>query len=280
MKRVTLIEVIAIISLLFIVATLLLSLLQKKKSGSPMWSNCTGNMKQMGTAGALYGGDNQGLLTGPQPLGVGIPDVSWDRPLAIQMGANLGKTGVHEPLSTFTSTHPAIKTLRCFSCPQDPLVTGARSIPVVPGSFADGTAAGTGICRSYVLNLGSGNLVPGTDDGISPTANAIPVNKVVSAAGTAFLIESQGYATVFGQRNIANDTYLTCDVKGNLTPLDAFTNSLALMHGAKPKSRLSFSCFVPKPKPRVNVLMHDGHVELLDQATMPGSNGLVMQYIK
>ena len=280
MKRVTFIEVIAIISLLFIVAVLLLPMLQRAKCHGCGMSNCTGYMKQLGTAGALYGGDNQGLLTGPQPFGVGIPEISWDRPLAIQMGANLGKTGVHEPLSTFTSTHPAIKTLRGFSCPQDPLVTGARSIPVVPGSFADGTAAGTGICRSYVLNLGSGNLVPGTDDGISTTANAIPVNKVVSAAGTAFLIESQGYATVFGQRNLANDTYMTCDAKGNLIPQDAFTNSLALMHGAKPKSRFSFSCFVPKPKPRVNVLMHDGHSELLDQTTITAGKGMIMQYIK
>jgi prepilin-type processing-associated H-X9-DG protein len=131
-----------------------------------------------------------------------------------------------------------------------------------------------------VLNLGSGNLVPGTDDGISTTANAIPVNKVVSAAGTAFLIESQGYATVFGQRNLANDTYMTCDAKGNLIPQDAFTNSLALMHGAKPKSRFSFSCFVPKPKPRVNVLMHDGHVECLDHATITAGKGMIMQYIK
>ena len=280
MKRVTLIEVIAIIFLLFIVATLLLSLLQKKKSGSPMWSNCTGNMKQMGTAGALYGGDNQGLLTGPQPLGVGIPDVSWDQPLAIQMGANLGKTGVHEPLSMFTSMHPGFKTLINFSCPQDPLRTGARSIPVVPGSFADGTAAGTGICRSYVLNLGSGNLVPGSDDGISTTANAIPVSKVVSAAGTAFLIESQGYATVFGQRNIANDTYLTCDATGTVTPGDAFSNPLARMHIIKAKPLLKVPRFWVKPKQCFNVLMYDGHVEPFDHATITAGKGMIMQYIK
>ena len=273
------IEVIVVCVGIGILGAIILPSLQKKKCKS-LSSNCIGVMQSICTAGALYGGDNQGLLLGPQPLGVGIPDVSWDRPLAIQMGANLGNAGVHEPLSSFTSTHPAFKTLRNFSCPQDPLVTGARFIPGVPGSFADGTAAGTGICRSYMMNLGSGNLVPGSDNGISTTANAIPVSKIVSAAGTAFLIESQGYATVFGQRNLANDTYLTCDATGAVTPSDALSNPLVLMHIVEAKPLLGVPRFWVKPKQCFSVLMHDGHAEQLDQAAITADKGKIMHYIK
>jgi prepilin-type processing-associated H-X9-DG protein len=153
-----------------------------------------------------------------------------------------------------------------FACTADPLGRGARAIPETPGSLADGTASGTGICRSYVLNLGSGNLVAGIDDGIVPAAAAIPLEKVESAAGTVYLIESQGYATVFGQRSIANDTYLTCDREtGFLSPKGAITDLPAHKF---------------KSIPHANALMYDGHVDLLDQATITANGGKVMQYRK
>jgi prepilin-type processing-associated H-X9-DG protein len=266
----TKIEAIAVVAGIGILGAILLPFLQQKHTGPVRRPPCQCNLIQLTTAAAFYEGDNAGVRPGPQPMGVGIPEVSWDRPLALWNGANLGKAGVYKPLDSLTKAllpRDAVLSLASFSCPTDALRKGARSVPVTSGSFADGTAAGKGICRSYVMSLGTGNLVAGTDDGITPTANAVPAKKIESAAGTVYLIESHGYATVFGQRSIANDTYMICDKTGAVNPKDAFTNPLAPMHGAK-------------TKPQVNALMYDGHVEALDPETITANGGKIMQYVK
>ncbi len=234
----------------------------KRKSGL---SNCTGDLKQLGTAAALYEGDNPGSYPGPQPLGPGMVRISWDRSLAIQMGATL-KIDESVERQTLNPPHPDVKILKTFSCPKDHQLRGARNLPLTPGSLIDGMADGPGICRSYTLNLGTGNL-DGQDDGIAPAAAAIPKAKIESMAGTVFLIENHAYATVFGQRNIANDTTLVCTKAGKVVPADAFTNPLVLMHGVQ-------------SKPLVNSLMFDGHAEVLEQAAVVADDGLLMQYKK
>lgn len=226
---------------------------------------CGNNLKQLGMVAILYKMDNQGVCPGPQPMGIEIPGVSWDRSLAISRGANLGPAGIYEPLDNLTRILPSatVKTLAIFTCPIDDQAKGGRLVPLIPGSLADGMAPGKGICRSYVLNLGTGNPV----DGIAPTADAVPAEKINSPAGTVYLIESHGYATVFGQRNIANDTTMTCSKTGDMMPPDAFTNPLVPMHGMPGKSRVS-------------ALMHDGHVEALEQEAITDNHGQVMQYVK
>lgn len=228
-------------------------------------SICTGNLKQLGSASALYAGDNLGKVPGPQPLGVDQPQCSWDRPLAVQMGASVTMT---EPVAglTLRPPHGASKILMHFSCSSDPRYNGARTVPEIPGSMEDGLAAGNGICRSYSLNLGSGN--PGTcQDGISAAASGISVFRLESCSGTVQLLDNHGYATTFGQRNIANDTTVTCDQNGDLEPDDAFTNPKAPMHG-------------PRDCPRANALMYDGHVECLDQQSLYADNGKALRIIK
>ncbi len=261
-------DLVAVVVCVLLVFTLCVS--QPRSPHRAAQSNCTGCLKQLGNAGALYEGDNAEVRPGPQPLGETVVEVSWDRPLAIQMGASLGIAGIREPVAnlTWTPRHAAGKILATFTCPADPLGldAGARIVPVVPGSFADGTASGIGICRSFVLNLGSGNLA-GQDDGLATTAAAIPIAKIESGAGTVAVIESHGYATVFGQRNIANDTTIVCSKAGSVVPADAFINRQAPMHGVR-------------KKPRVNALMYDGHVEVLEQGTIIANGGQVMQYLK
>ena len=252
--------------LLFLLFTQTQPALAKAKPKA-MWSNCIGNLKQLGNAAWLYEGDNAGKRPGPQPLGPEMVPVSWDRPLAIQMGASLGTAGIEEPLAILTKSHPAAeKILSVFACPADLQEPGARMIPAVPGSLADGTAPGPGICRSYTLNLGTGNL-DGQDDGIVAMASTILIGKVDSPAGTVFLIENHGYATVFGQTNIANDTTLVCTRQGKLMPADVIANPLVPMHGAR-------------SNPRGNALMYDGHVEAADQALVTANGGQIMQYGK
>jgi hypothetical protein len=235
---------------------------------SHLSSACTNNLQQLGRASALYGIDNMGIRPGPQPLGMDFPGISWDRSLAIYVGLKLGPAGIRESLANLTNTQCVARSFDIFSCTHEPLVDGARLVPEVPGALADGMAAGNGICRSYTMNLGSGNLVAGVDDGIAPAANAIPLTKIEVGSGTVHLIENQGYATVFGQRCIANDTYITCDKStGIVSPRDAFANRLVPMHGTK-------------AKPQASAVMHDGHAEVFDQAGISANHGKIMQYVK
>ena len=266
MKRFSFIDFLAVVGIVIVLFAIFVPTTSKAKLRTNH-ANCVGNLKQLGNAGALYGYDNKDARPGPQPMGTGIPDISWDRLLAIQMGAGLGKDGRYESVLSLTSQHAAFKTMRAFTCSVDTQAEGAQAIPVNPGSFADGIAPGPGICRSYTLNLGTGNLVKGVDDGIAATADLVPIKKVESTAGTVYLIENHGYATVFGQRNLANDATLVCDKQGGVVPNDAFTNPLVPMHGVK-------------TKPRGSAVMHDGHVEVLEQASITASGGQVMQYIK
>jgi prepilin-type processing-associated H-X9-DG protein len=270
--------VIGLFVLAFIgIITMVLPALQKARA-RPMISYCVGNMKQLGTGSALYEGDNQ-CYPGPQPMGTAITAVSWDRPLASQMGANLGSRvyGVYEsfaePLANLTVTprHASAKTLAIFTCPNDPQVMGS-AIGTGAKTIAEGLAPGNNITRSYVLNLGSAKLTD-VKDGVGFTDAAIPAAKIESFAGTVYLIESHGYATVFGQASfgpakIAGDQVIVCS-KGptSLDPADSFTNRQVPMHGAK-------------SRPRFNALMYDGHVETFEADTVTGNGSQVMQYVK
>ena len=59
---------------------------------------------------------------------------------------------------------------------------------------------------------------------------------------------------------------MICDKVGKLNPQGAFTNPLVPMNGSAVNLR-------------VNALMHDGHVEVLDQKEITANGGQIMQYV-
>ena len=267
-QRFQLHELVAAVTILCLFFYLLLVQPRNYHCAPATHSHCVGNLKQLGTIVALYESANQGVRPGPQPLGENIVNVSWDRPLAIQMGVTFKETGIFEPVARLTIENikrSSNRELYIFSCPKDPQSdAGGRIVPLVPGSLVDGMASGAGVCRSYSLNLGSGQ-----EDGVAANASAIPATKIQSAAGTVYLIENHGYATVFGQANIANDTTIVCSREGGVVPADAFNNHRVRMH--RYRNEL---------KPRFNVLMYDGHVEFFDQASMLAQRDQLLQYRK
>ena len=68
MKKFTLIELLVVIAIIAILAAMLLPALQKAKQKAEQ-SNCTGNIKQLGTTAALYSVENRGMVPSRQPYG-------------------------------------------------------------------------------------------------------------------------------------------------------------------------------------------------------------------
>ena len=276
MKKFTLIELLVVIAIIAILAAMLLPALQKAKQKAQQ-SNCTANMKQLGNAGALYDSDNMSNRPGPVPmsLNTAIPgECSWDKPLAIQLGANIYPYEADMPLANYTRALGAAKTLGTFSCPADPQHACS--------SAGDPLAAGTQLNRSYSLNLG--DCLAAT--GILPTAVSIPTSKVESGAGTIWIVENQGGATCFGTVAVEATAYIadttvlpalgvaTANLNDQVVGFDAVGVTCGVVFGTTTPMHGT------KTKPRMNALMFDGHVEILEQTTLFSNNFQWMQYIK
>lgn len=273
-KQFTLIELLVVIAIIAILAALLLPALQKAKQKAEQ-SNCTSNLKQVGSGAGLYSAENQGVLPGTRPWGGGVRGFavtvpaynkgfpSWDVLLAMQVGAGANITTAElNPADTnsgwvaFTPNHPAIKAIKIFTCPADKDEAGVGT---------------TATCRSYIVNEGH------ADDGML-TAGEIPVSKATTPAGTVFVLESHLRATRFGEdSNTLSggwDTLamLAGPVHDGLTKTD--TQSAFDIGGN------SYPMHNTKLKPRANALMIDGHVELIEVEAAEDKDYNLMRYTK
>ena len=210
-------------------------------------SNCTANLKMLGTAGAIYGVDNAGNLPGPDPLKWKKGDgPGWDEVLAISAAGAVITSKEMAGDQTYAKKHQAAKTLALFAFPGDSAVKTSESL-----------------IRSYGLNLGSANMVANVNDGIGVNDDKIPISKVKSAAGTINLLEYP-IGSNFGVRK-GNYSIGFTGGTSKLTEVTAWM-ATAKNHGSTPA--------------RVNALMYDGHVEVLAAAHLTANGNQVMKYIK
>ena len=265
MKKFTLIELLVVIAIIAILAAMLLPALQKAKQKA-LQSNCTGHLKQVGTASSLYAADNKGTYPGPCPRGSssgvpGLRNCSWQKLIAVQLGASFTSYDLYNLYSgtDFTDSHPQIKTLEVFKCPADTRDATAQ-LPI-----------------SYCMNIGTGE----TTKGVGPTDSNIRTSKIRAAAGTAQLIEALD-CTYFGNNINPGASGTESWVAIFATGVD-FTGATA---GCRPDNTSQHYSNTNEPMhgtpedPKGNILMFDGHVELMDMGAIQANNFAVMQYKK
>jgi prepilin-type N-terminal cleavage/methylation domain-containing protein len=289
-KYFTLIELLVVIAIIAILAAMLLPALQKAKLKAEQ-STCTSNMKQLGMTASNYASENEGNLpgqipwAGPTGTTSGVPaykpdssgfvnaaQVSWDDLFALQIGVSLSNATIlsHNLPTSNAQVKANMKQLEVFTCPSDP------NGPVTSNNE---------LKRSYRLNL---YHVAAADEPLGMAAqNAIAVTLMSEPAGTTLLLESHSDTSNLLGRTRGSSGSLGTSYIGDKSP----GWSAAWPQDAHVK--IAWEIFAPtygsarvrimhgtKTVISANSLLHDGHVELLNETTLLNNDCFIMRYTK
>lgn len=240
----TLIELLVVIAIITILAAILLPALSKARNRSKL-ATCTSNLKQIGTAMAMYTGDAEGFFPVARNGVVGSKRFySYDRSLLPYLGYK-----DKDPWAEYIFD-PNNQTIKVFSCPAQPSPSHGWAI-------RDGLTLRSYAINNLGTNANTSNGISGWSRSVKDTMVRRPTQVIALMEYEASVDNEASYVGRPAQSTYSGGHYARTGLIGNLKP-----QVFSLIHSWHESGRWAN-----------NFLLVDGHVAVLPwQETVRGGN--------